>query len=256
MKGRLKREFGKAEEVMKFGRGLRIAAVGVLAAGLFCAGCDDDEFRDAPRTVAEPGSGGGGGLGPVSGMELPPGHPPVGGAEGGQEGGSANLGGVPAPEIPRATPEQFGKIGPIRWEAPETWEARNPSNQMRFAEYSVAGPAGMEPAEVTVFYFGPGGGGGVEDNLERWASQLIGGREAVFGEKEVNGVRVYTVDAVGDYDSGIAMGGGAPVANQRLLGAIAETEEGLFFFRLLGAEAIVDGEEEGFAAFLQSFQRG
>lgn len=227
----------------------------VLSAGLI--GCEDDEFTNAPRTMAQPGSsssasGGAGGLGPVSGMNLPPGHPTIGNAEEAEEA----MGSVPTPQIPRVGPEEYGQVGPIRWEAPQSWEPRAPSNQMRFAEYSVPGAVGKEPAEVTVFYFGPGGGGGVEDNLQRWASQLTGGRSAEFGERTVNGVRLHTVDAVGNYDAGMAMGGGAPVSDQRLLGAIAETEEGLFFFRLLGAQDIIDGEVEGFEQFLNSFSRG
>lgn len=248
-----------------------IAVMGLLTVTL-TTGCEDEEFQDAPRTSARASSPGGdrvvganagaGGqarLGPVSGMELPPGHPPLGESGGGNPAAAlagAASGGVETPQIPRVLPEEFGKLGPILWEAPAHWQPRRPSNEMRFAEYFISGPAGSEPAELTVFYFGPGGGGGVEANLQRWASQLTGARPAEFGEREVNDVRVYTVDAIGEYDAGMAMGGGGPRGDQRLLGAIAETDEGLFFFRLLGDQSIVSTELEGFEAFVMSFRRG
>lgn len=241
---------------MRYSDTLKMAAL-VVALGWATVGCDSDEFENAPRAQASASSaaqgqaaeGRQGGVGPVSGMELPDGHPPIG--ENGQAGSESA---VPTPNVPRATPDQYGSVGPIRWEAPANWTARPPANEMRFAEYYVSGPSGVEPAELTVFYFGPGGGGGVEDNLDRWASQLQNGPDAVFGEEEINGVKIHTLDASGDYDAGMAMGGGEPKESQRLLGAIAETSQGLFFFRMLGPKQVVDGEEGAFQQFLQSFQ--
>ncbi|TXD37843.1 hypothetical protein FRC98_09195 [Lujinxingia vulgaris] len=239
----------------------------VVALGL--AGCEDDPFEGAPSVSASasaPAQGGAaapgasdapgrsGGLGPVEGTELPPGHPPMG-QQGGQQGGQM-IGGVPAPEVPRMSPEEYGKVGPIRWQVPEGWQAQLPTNAMRQAQYSIPGEAGQEPAELVVFYFGPGGGGGVEANLERWAGQFNGGDPATFAEREVNGVKVHTVDASGTYDAGMAMGGQGPRDEQRMLGAIAETSQGLFFFRMVGPKALIDGQAEGFEAFVSSFEHG
>ncbi len=212
-------------------------------------GCeDDDRYRDAPRVEASrgaaPAPGGpsvGGGVGPVSGMELPPGHPPIG------EAGQADR--PPAPGG-RAV-ESYGVEGPILWEAPEGWTPQPPANEMRFAQYGVAGGA-----EGVVFYFGPDGAGGVEANLDRWAGQFTGGPAPEVGQEDVEGMRVHRFDGRGTYDSGMAMGGGQALEDHRMLGAIAETEAGPFFFRLLGPEGAVGEQEEAFESMVASFRRG
>ena len=162
---------------------------------------------------------------------------------------------VPAPAVERPGPDEYGQSGPIRWEAPSQWDARPPSNDMRFAEYAVDSSEGS--AELVVFYFGPEGAGGVDANLERWASQLQGGPEAIREERDVEGMTVHTVDASGTYHTDMPMGGGGePQDDQRLLGAIAEASEGLFFFRFLGDENVVTDQEEAFEAFVGSLQDG
>src|SRR5688500_318081 len=54
-------------------------------------------------------------------------------------------------------------------EAPSSWKAQEPSNKFRAYQFSVAKASGdKEDAELVIFYFGAGSGGGVEDNLKRW----------------------------------------------------------------------------------------
>ena len=55
---------------------------------------------------------------------------------------------------------------------PATWMEQTPARKMRAATYSVPGPEGREAAEIVVFYFGPGQGGPVQANIERWQSQF------------------------------------------------------------------------------------
>src|SRR6202008_3940652 len=62
----------------------------------------------------------------------------------------------------------------IRWTAPAGWtvEAARP---MRAATYSIRlAPGDQGVAECIVNYFGPGQGGGVDANVERWKSQILG----------------------------------------------------------------------------------
>ncbi|RAL23774.1 hypothetical protein DL240_06370 [Lujinxingia litoralis] len=235
-----------------------------LAMTLGLVGCEDDPFENAPSVSASASAPAAsspqgeqeersGGLGPVEGTELPPGHPPLG-EQAGQ--GADMIGGVPAPQVPRMSPQEYGTVGPIRWQTPQEWQAQVPTNAMRQAQYQIPGEAGQEPAELVVFYFGPGGGGGVEANLKRWAGQFNGESPATFGEREVNGVKVHTVDASGTYDAGMAMAGQGPRDAQRMLGAIAETSQGLFFFRMVGPKALIDAKADGFESFVSSFEHG
>lgn len=241
-------------------------APAIVAFAFASSGCESDEFKDAPSVRAPAASSAAPvtgdvqrppSAGPVSGSTLPPGHPPIGDH---QEGGGAVLGGpssaVAPPPTPAAAPEQFGKAGPLRWQAPGSWQAVRPSNEMRLAQYVVPNPDGSEPAEMTVFFFGPGGGGGVEANLERWAGQFSDGEPARRDVVERNGIRIHTIDARGTYDPGMAMGGAGKKENQRMLGAIAETPSGAFFFRLIGPEVVTTGQVEAFDEFLTSFELG
>ena len=147
-------------------------------------------------------------------------------------------------------PEEYGQEGPVRWEAPEDWRPERRRNDMRYAQYAVG--SGEATAEMVVFHFGEGGGG-VEENLQRWSGQFSDGPEPVRDTREIAGMTVHLVDASGTYDADMAMIGGAgPIEDQRMIGAIAETASGRFFFRLLGDRQAVGAQEEAFEKFLGS----
>ena len=62
----------------------------------------------------------------------------------------------------------------LRWTAPASWKAEA-ARPMRAATYSIPLAAGDQGiAECVVNYFGPGQGGGVEANIERWRGQVLG----------------------------------------------------------------------------------
>jgi hypothetical protein len=124
---------------------------------------------------------------------------------------------------------------------------------MRLAEYVVPGEA--EPATITVFYFGPQGGGGVEANVKRWVGQFEGG-EPKRETKTVHGMKIHTVDVSGTYSAGMAGGNQPPKEDQRMLGAIVESPAGLFFFKMVGPSTVVTANEAGWNEFVSSFDKG
>ena len=243
------------------------AVVALLLGGL-SLGCDDDGFDDAPAAHAsaaggDKGEGGSYRGGAVQqggsesagaippGVERPPNHPTLAG-DSAQPNGDGSMG-MPTPQVERPEMADYGQEGPIRWDAPEDWEPKAPSNDMRFAEYTVSGSEEAESAELTVFFFGPGGGGGVDANLERWAGQFGDDAEPTRQTREVAGMKIHTLDVAGTYDAGMGMGAEQPAReDQRLLGAIAETSAGLFFFRLLGSRDLVTEQAGDFDAFVGS----
>lgn len=253
----------------------KTALVAVACLAALALGCDGDEFDDAQAVTAgeasqaQPSGDDSYGEqpteqgmaydspGPVNpGAQRPADHPTMQQDQqgGGQRGGSMN---APAPNVDRPAPDDYGQAGPIRWQAPEQWEPQPPSNQMRFAEYQVPGDDGSEPAELTVFYFGPEGGGGAEATLNRWAGEFSGGSDPVLDQREIDGMTVHTIEVDGTRQPSMAMGaGGGPTEDQQLLGAVAETSDGLFFFRLVGDQEVVGAETEQFDAFVNSFEDG
>jgi len=144
----------------------------------------------------------------------------------------------------------------LHYELPAGWEARPPSSAMRLAEVRVPGPAG--PAELLVFYFGPGQGGGVEDNISRWLGQLelVPGSRPERGAFEAGGFRVTWIDARGTLlPSNMGSGPASPTPGQRLLGAVVEGSGGPWFFKLTGPDGTVAAAREPLLAMLRQLHR-
>lgn len=221
--------------------------------------CEKDEFAgaksaSAPAAAAAPADAAAAGAGTNA---LPDGHPPVNG----EPKRAGPLGQAPAAQAPAAIPAALdGTVGPLRWSAPAGWSFAKPAaGSMRLGEYVVTGESGQEPAVMSIFYFGPQGGGGVEANIERWVGQFTSAEgkpitDAKRETKVVSGMKIHTVDVSGTYGGG--MGGGGAKSDYRVLGAIVEAPAGLFFFKLLGPSALLKAQEGGFEQFLQSLKPG
>ena len=115
---------------------------------------------------------------------------------------------------------------------------------------------------MTVFYFGPSSGGGVDANIDRWIGQMSqpsGGSSAELAQRaseEVHGMPVHIVSVDGTYNAG-SMGGGAsgPLEGYRMVGAIVEGPQGSVFFKLTGPAETARAMEAGLRDLVQSFQK-
>lgn len=148
----------------------------------------------------------------------------------------------------------------VRWTAPASWKAEA-ARPMRAATYSMAPVAGDEGiAECVVNYFGPGQGGGVEANIERWRGQVLGpdGKPATakIDKRTVRGVPITVIDASGTYTGmgGPMMAGSKPVPGYRLIGAIVEGPGGSVFFKLTGPAKTIAAQQKNFEQLLASIQ--
>ena len=148
----------------------------------------------------------------------------------------------------------------VRWTAPASWKAEA-ARPMRAATYSIPLAAGDQGiAECVVNYFGPGQGGGVEANIERWRGQLLGtdGKPAVakIDKRTGRGVPITVIDTSGTYTGmgGPMMAGSKPVPGYRLIGAIVEGPEGSVFFKLTGPAKTIAAQQKTFEQLLASIQ--
>lgn len=148
----------------------------------------------------------------------------------------------------------------VHWTAPAGWKAEA-ARPMRAATYSIplaAGDAGI--AECVVNYFGPGQGGGVDANIERWRGQVLGadGKPAVakIDKRTTRSIPITTVDSSGTYTGmgGPMSGGSKPVAGYRLIGAIVEGPGGSVFFKLTGPAKTIAAQQKSFEQLLASIQ--
>ena len=156
----------------------------------------------------------------------------------------------------KATP-RTESAGGIQWTVPAKWTAGSGS-AMRVATYSVPGAKGSSAGECAVFFFGPGQGGTVDDNVARWAKQFEG---APPPQKKAattaSGLRVTRAEVAGTYlaPSGPMMQSSGKRPGYRLLGAIVEAPEGNVFFKLTGEAATVAASQADFEALVASLKK-
>ena len=160
--------------------------------------------------------------------------------------------------------QQSGRrsFGSITMLIPAGWAERTPSSQMRKAQFALGKvPGDEDDAELAVFYFGAGQGGSVEANIDRWIGQLAqpdgsaSKEKAKISKKEVARLPVTLVDVTGTYSPGM-MSPGPPHPGYRLLGAVVETSEGPWFFKMTGPEKTVGKWAGSFDDFLNSIKKG
>jgi hypothetical protein len=171
-----------------------------------------------------------------------------------------------SPSTPAEVLSAEAAAGPLRWQHGAPLVRRTPKSRMRAAEYGVEGD---ERAELSVFYFGPGQGGNVESNVQRWVGQLAPreGASAVptqRTEQDLPGVHVVGVEAEGRFGGGMGMPGTPPppaIDDALLLGAIAEVpvdgaaEPDRVYFKLVGPRDAVERARGAFQALILSLKK-
>jgi len=171
-----------------------------------------------------------------------------------QPGGDSS---VPAPisahsEAAVEPPPAAGAAGgSIDMDLPKSWVKQDPSSSMRIAQASIPGPGG--PGEFAVFFFGPGGGGTVEANIDRWVGQMETSDHPKPETFESGGMKVTWVDVKGTMKpSQMGMGPATPLSDARLYGAVVEGPGGPWFFKATGTDKTMAPQRDAFVAMLKS----
>lgn len=136
---------------------------------------------------------------------------------------------------------------------PAHWTTEQPSSSMRLAQAAIPGDAGE--ATLTVFHFGPGGGGGVDANLQRWVGQMeiAPGTEPTRDLITYGNFTVHWIEVEGTIQpSTMGVGPTEPQPDSRLLGAVIEGPGGPWFFKATGPSATLAAERDAFHALLMS----
>ncbi|HEX3126344.1 MAG TPA: hypothetical protein VH394_03350 [Thermoanaerobaculia bacterium] len=187
------------------------------------AACDKNDEAPPPAT---PGTGGGA-PGPIS-------------SRGEKVGDAPAMGGA-------------AQDGAIDFSVPASWQNEQPANNMRVAQATIPGPGG--PGNLVVFYFGPGGGGGVEANIQRWIEQMEvpAGTSPQPETFETNGYKVTWIDVPGTLKpSNMGTGPTTEQPDSRLLGAVVEGPGGPWFFKATGPDSTISAERDNFLTMLKS----
>jgi hypothetical protein len=160
-----------------------------------------------------------------------------------------------ASTLPAITPVRTESAGGVQWTVPVRWQLGTGS-AMRVATYGVPAKAG-DPGECAVFFFGPGQGGTVDANVERWGKQFEGAPKPAQAVSTVAGLRVTRTQVAGAYlaPGGPMMQSTGKKTGYRLLGAIVEAPGGNVFFKLTGPAATVAAAEKEFDALVASVRK-
>ena len=164
---------------------------------------------------------------------------------------------VPASAAQAKAAPRTESAGGIQWTVPARWTA-GAGSAMRVATYSVPGAKAAPAGECAVFFFGPGQGGSVDENVARWAKQFEGAPAAQ--KKAVTsaaGLRVTRAEVAGTYlaPGGPMMQSTGKRPGYRLLGAIIEAPGGNVFFKLTGEAATVAAAQPDFDALVASVRK-
>jgi hypothetical protein len=167
-----------------------------------------------------------------------------------------------APSSPSVAPPDVK--GALNCETPPDWKRGAPSSAMRMAQYVVPRAApDSEDGELALFYFGPSGAGGVDDTFQRWMAAFdadaIG--KAKRSARKVGTYDLQELEVSGLFDTGKTMNAaaGADGGTRResaLLGAILQTAEGVYYFKLSGPIKTVTGSRSAFDKMLDSCKVG
>jgi hypothetical protein len=168
----------------------------------------------------------------------------------------AQLASSHAPSAPAAS---ANSAGGLTWTVPKVWTP-GPGSAMRVATYRVPrAPGDKEDGEVAVFYFGPGQGGSVDANVERWFAQMDpepGTKKPSRSRIEVGAIPVTLCSAEGIYSGGMVAGGASAGKKTgfALTGAIAEGKQGEVFFKMTGPKKTVARAQREFDALVKSLK--
>ncbi len=142
----------------------------------------------------------------------------------------------------------------INYDLPAGWNRVAPGSSMRIDQATIPGPAGS--ADMVLFYFGAGSGGGVQANLDRWAQQVESKDPPKQESFDSNGLKVTWLDVSGTLKpSSMGMGPQTDQPNSRMFAAVVEGEGGPWFFKVTGPEQTLASQRDAFLNLLKSVRK-
>lgn len=150
--------------------------------------------------------------------------------------------------------------GEITYKAPKEWVKEMPTGAMRKAQFKWPGVEGSGGGTMAVF---SGIGGTVDKNLARWYSQFKSADGTpVKDSSEKKQLKVKNLPVTIAYLTGTYLEPKGPAMmagpteerpGYAMLGAIAETAEGLWCFKATGPQATISHYRESFEKFVTTF---
>ena len=153
--------------------------------------------------------------------------------------------------------------GALSYDAPSAWRTRPPASGMRVAEFVVPKAQGdAEDAELVIYYFGGGGVGTADADIDRWIGQVQqpdgspSAAKARRATRTINGLKVSMVDVSGTYTAEMRPGAAEHYnkPNFRVCAAVVETPRGPYYIKMIGPAKTVAAAQADYAKLLDSLR--
>ncbi len=182
------------------------------------------------------------------------------------------LGGLVAawPGRPRAAGDDASgpvvRLGTLQSRAPASWKEEEVANRrMRLYQFRIPHAEGdPRDAELTLFFFGPGGGGSAQANVQRWKGMVIPPEGKTIDDVahvdrfKVGDANVTYLDVQGTYrfkerpfDPNARE---EPRPDYRMLAVVFGSKGGPYFIRLVGPAKTVERHKKEFDDWLRNFR--
>jgi hypothetical protein len=170
-------------------------------------------------------------------------------------------------EVPDAGGDGKGtvvELGGLKSKTPADWKKEEPKGSLRTAQFRVPhADNDAIDAELVVFHFGKGGGGGVDANIKRWKDMFVAPKGKTIDEMtkvdkfKVSDRDVVLVDISGTYlfqSPGKGDAKKEPRPDHRMLAVILDTAEGAYFIRLVGPARTMEQQQKAFVEWVKNFK--
>jgi len=151
-----------------------------------------------------------------------------------------------------AEPIEF-TVGEFAFDRPDGWGWIAAASPMRKAQLTVKGNDAAT-ADVVFFHFGPGQGGTVDANVQRWVAQFEDGTSSSKKET-IGGKEITFVEATGTFLSGMPGTPSVPLEGFALRGAILESPQGDVYVKMTGPSSLVEAAAADFRKMVSDARR-
>lgn len=143
---------------------------------------------------------------------------------------------------------------------PSEWESSPPTSSMRLGQWALPGPGG--DGELVVFRF-PGGGGGVQANIDRWKGQFqppegktiddVSTVKTIDGD---GGLKTTLVEVTGTYVAAVQPGDAEKHndAAYQMFAAVVEGSGDAYYFKATGPQKTLAIWAEPFVTMIGTFK--
>jgi hypothetical protein len=152
-------------------------------------------------------------------------------------------------------------LGGLKSTPPASWKEVPTTSPMRLKQWSLPGKKG--DAELVVFFFGQGQGGGAQANLDRWKQQFeppagkTVDQVAKVSTAKISTAKATILDIRGTYlfkASPMSPAPAEPRPDHRMVAVQLETASGSYYLKLVGPAGTVEQHKKAFDGWLKGFK--